>query len=202
MIFRKKSELEILRDNYNKSFPSYPPLMCYKNRWLYGMWLLGNNYKGSGYYGAYPPQYLKRIFSIFQDYKHSDILHLFSGSLGEDIKGMKFDIVNNFEGEVTESLVLGEAKKLSSYFNEDQFSLILADPPYSSEDAYHYGTPLINRNIVLKECYKILRPNGYVVWLDQVLPMYSKKLFNLVGTIGIVRSTNHRVRTVFIFKKV
>lgn len=31
--------------------------------------------------------------------------------------------------------------------------------------------------------------------------MYSKMKFALVGVIGIIRSTNHRVRAVFIFQK-
>ena len=36
----------------------------------------------------------------------------------------------------------------------------------------------------------------------QVLPMYSSKQLKLIGAIGIVRSTNNRVRMAFIFQKV
>ena len=36
---------------------------------------------------------------------------------------------------------------------------------------------------------------------DQVLPMFRKDTFNLVGAIGIVRSTNHRFRVAAIFKR-
>jgi len=44
------------------------------------MWMLGNNYSNhSAYYGAYAPQYLRRVLSMFPDAKKT--LHLFSGSL-------------------------------------------------------------------------------------------------------------------------
>ena len=55
---------------------------------------------------------------------------------------------------------------------------------------------------VIKECYKVLRPGGFLCWMDQVLPMYRKNEFKRVGEIMITRSTNHRVRAVFIFERV
>ena len=82
-----------------------------------------------------------------------------------------------------------------------RFSLILADPPYSEEDAKRYGTPMVNRNTALKEATKILKPGGNLVWLDQVWPMFRKAELRLWGVIGVIRSTNHRVRAVFIFEK-
>lgn len=189
-------EIKDLSENYNSAFPNYPPLVCF-GKWLYGMWMLGNNYKGATYYGSYPPSYLKRILSIFPFYSHEDILHLFSGSLASTTIGLRFDISKDCNPDV-----VGDAHKLSSYFPERKFSLIIANPPYSGEDALHYGTPMANRNLVLRECFSILENWGFVVWLDQVLPIYRKVLFDLVGTIGLIRSTNHRVRSVFIFRKV
>jgi 16S rRNA G966 N2-methylase RsmD len=97
--------------------------------------------------------------------------------------------------------MIGDAENLSNYFNPSTFEIIYADPPYSEEDARNYGFPLINRNKVIKEAYKVLIPGGFLVWLDQVFPMYRKVDYKLVGTINIIRSTNHRVRDVFIFQK-
>jgi SAM-dependent methyltransferase len=125
----------------------------------------------------------------------NNILHLFSGSLDDSIPGIKLDIKGK------NGVIEKDAEKLSGAFSEGRFDLILADPPYSNEDALHYGTPMINRNKVVSECYKILKPGGFLVWLDQVFPMFRKTEFKLVGTIGIIRSTNHRVRCVFIFQK-
>ena len=110
---------------------------------------------------------------------------------------MRFDIRPEMEPDV-----VGDARQLSGYFEPGSFDLILADPPYSEEDALHYGKPMVNRNKVLSECLKILKQGGHLVWLDQALPMFRKTEWRLWGAIGVVRSTNHRVRMVFIFEKV
>ena len=179
---------------YNAKFPDYPPLVC-TDRWLYGVWMLGNDYRSKqGFYGEYPPNYLKRITSLFPDCV--PVLHLFSGSLGEDCGGIRFDIDESGKPDV-----IGDAEQLSSYFPEDFFSVIYADPPYSGEDAQHYGHCLVNRNKVVAECVRVMRDGGFLVWLDQVLPMYRKSGLALVGTIGVIRSTNHRFRVVNIFQK-
>jgi len=190
-----------LSENYHRSFPEYPPLHINGN-WIYGVWFLGNNYKGSGYYGSYPPTYLKRIRSIFtkDQYPNEKVLQLFSGSLNKEDFGIKFDIKN--VNNLTENFVQGDVHKLSEYFTPVCFDLILCDPPYSIEDAEHYGSSMIKRNTVLKECHKVISKGGVLVWLDQVLPQFSKKNWNLFGSIGIVRSTNHRVRFVFFFERI
>jgi len=190
MIIQDRAQL------YNKAFPKYPPLHT-TDRWIYGIWMIGNNYQNKqGYYGEYPPSYLKRILSMFPDIPPDRVLHLFSGSLDKnESTGATFDINPDLK-----PTIVGDAHHLSTYGLEPY--LILGDPPYSGEDSEHYGTPMVNRTKILKECAKILIPGTHLVWLDQVLPMYSKKEFNLVGTIGLIRSTNHRFRVVCIFEKV
>lgn len=175
-------------EHYAKAHPKWPPLRC-DGRWIDGMWIMGNNYKTSGYYGAYPHTYLERVMSMFPDAKA--ILHLFSGSLP---KGpyVRFD---RLQGDV-----VGDAEKLSDYFI-GPFDLILADPPYSVEDCEHYGCAMVNRNKVLAECVKMLQPGGFVVWLDQVLPMFRKVELEMCAVIGMVKSTNHRFRVVTMFRK-
>lgn len=180
---------------YGLAFPKYPPLVA-TDRWLYGIWMIGNDYAGRmSYYGEYPHSYLRRIYSLFPDAQ--GILHLFSGSVSiEHEAEITFDINSELKPDV-----VGDAHRLSSYFEPNYFDLILADPPYTAEDAEHYGTPMVNRNTVVRECYKVLVSGGYLVWLDQVLPMYRKDTVILEGTIGLVRSTNHRFRVVSIFRK-
>jgi len=190
-------ELKDRVENYSKVFPRYPPVVYY-NGWMYGVWVIGNNYRSKRrYYGEYPPTYLKRVYALFPEAKN--VLHLFSGVVekGTWPNETTFDINPDLEPDV-----VGDAHELSKYFEDGNFDLIVADPPYSQEDANHYGTSMINRYKVIKECYKVLKIGGFVCWLDQVLPMYTKKEFKLVGTIGIVRSTNHRFRLLSIFEKV
>jgi len=162
---------------------------------LQGIWLLGNDYRNKTvYWGGHPPNYLLRANALFPDAER--VLHLFSGSLPADPGYTRFDLRDDVEADV-----VGDATKLSTYFPDRKFDLIHADPPYTDEDAAHYGTPPLSRNTVVREVYKVLEPGGYLVWLDMVLPMYRKAELELAGIIGLVRSTNHRFRCVVIFKR-
>lgn len=179
---------------YSKAFPKFPPLRLWNGR-IEDIWFLGRNYQShSAYYGSYPGNYLKRMETLFPD--PSPILHLFSGSLPEG-NYIRFDRKAELNPDV-----LGSAEELSKYFADYKFGLIFADPPYSIEDAEHYGCTLIKRNIVIDECWKVLLPGGFLIWLDQVWPQYSKSKWNLYGKIGIEISTNHRSRSVTILQKV
>lgn len=188
---------------YNRKFEKWPAshLMATEDgKWISGIWMIGNNYKSKKkYHGEYPPTYLDRITSLFPD--ASTPLHLFSGIIPKSDKYTTFDI--NVKGQL-EPDIAGEAEKLSTYFDfnyDKKFDIIYADCPYTDEDANKYGVPLINRNVVVKECQKVLAPGGFLIWLDQVFPMHKKTDLKICGLIGMVRSTNHRVRTVFIFRK-
>ena len=183
-------------ENYNKTFERYSRPLQASDQWLWGVWIIGNNYSDkSRYYGEYPPGYLDRVMSLFPDIEDNEILHLFSGSLSESVKGIRFDINPELKPDI-----VGDAEKLSEFLS---FSprLIIADPPYSEEDTNHYGICMVNRNKVVQECAKVLKPGGFLVWLDQVIPMYRREELELVGTI-VIRSTNHRVKMVFILQKV
>lgn len=176
---------------YSEKFPDWPPLRV-DDRWLDGMWIMGNNYRTSGYYGAYPHTYLDRVSSLFPDAQR--ILHLFSGSL---VPGL----YTRFDRLPEHADVVGDAEQLSTCFPDRKFDLIYADPPYSVEDCEHYGCAMVNRNKVVAECAKVLEPGGFLVWLDQVLPMFRKVELHMCGVIGMVKSTNHRFRVVTIFQR-
>ena len=82
----------------------------------------------------------------------------------------------------------------------NKYDLVLADPPYSVEDAEHYQTSMIKRNVVMKALER-LTSGTHIVWLDQVLPMYRKDMFTVEAVIGMVKSTNHRFRVITIFRR-
>jgi len=184
---------------YAKAFPDFPPLRA-DDRWLDGMWVMGNNFKGSGFYGAYPPAYLRRVLSMFPEVEPGRILHLFSGSLDDSVPGVRFDLIGNEDDGSRHPTVVGDAHDLANCFPADSFDLVLADPPYTDEDAARYGTPAVRRNEVLRQLRSVVAQGGNVVWLDQVLPMFSKRDWHLWGLIGIVRSTNHRFRVASMFR--
>lgn len=160
---------------------------------LCGTWVMGNNYSvKSEYYGGYPHGYLKRIKALFPD--KNRVLHLFSGKVEKDI----FDGVTVDNNTANSPDILADAHDLPF---DQEFDLVLADPPYSIEDCDHYGTIMVKRNKVLEQSAKALKKGGHIVWLDQVLPMYRKAELKTVGYIGMVKSTNHRFRVITIFEK-
>ncbi len=206
-------ELAERAERYRTTFPDYPPIIHDKG-WLYGVWMIGANYKRTNNrYGAYPPSYLRRVHSMFPD--AGKVLHLFSGGLKlQDAINAAFsdrDFIAH-QGHAMELVdchgpdegcyPTWQSNVLELPFEwEQRFDLVLADPPYSKEDAAKYGDKTVPSSQVFSQAWHVARPGAFMVWLDQKLPMYQKKLWRLCGTIGLVRSTNHRMRLVSIFER-
>lgn len=180
--------------NYDAEMPFPASLFVGGDGRMVGTWIMGNDYRvRSGYYGGYPAGYLRRIKALFPD--KTRVLHLFSGKV--DLATMPGDSVDlNAENEPT---FVDDAQILASVPLAN-YDLVLADPPYSVEDADHYQPTMVKRNKVFR-ALSGLRPGTHVVWLDQVLPMYRKDTFAMEGVIGMVKSTNHRFRVVTIFRR-
>jgi hypothetical protein len=159
-----------------------------------GTFRMGNDYRvKSGYYGGYPATYLKRIKALFPDKRR--VLHLFSGKV--DTSAFPGDTVD-INPELNPTFV-SDAHTLRGVPLEE-YDLVLADPPYSYEDAERYGTSMINRSLVLKALLGI-SPGTQVVWLDQALCMYRKVDWQPEAFIGVVKSTNHRFREITVFRR-
>lgn len=161
---------------------------------IVGTWIMGNDYRvRSGYYGGYPAGYLRRIRALFPEKRR--VLHVFSGRVEQ--AGLAGDTV-----DINPALAptyLDDAQSLEGV-PLGEYDLVLADPPYSVEDAERYATSMVRRNKVMRALER-LGPDAHVVWLDQVLPMYRKTRFDIEGVIGMVKSTNHRFRVITIFRR-
>jgi hypothetical protein len=160
------------------------------------MWFIGNAWAvKSRYYGGYPQGYLKRVRALFPDKQR--VLHLFSGKVDvEQFPGDTLDI--KLERKPT---FVADAHTLEGVPIED-YDLVLADPPYSAEDADHYGTSLVSRNKVVEVLSHQMRPGAHLAWLDQAQPMYAKARLKPEAAIGIVRSTMHRYRCLLIWQRI
>lgn len=161
---------------------------------LVGTWIMGNNYTvRSAYYGGYPAGYLRRVKSLFPD--KTRVLHLFSGRV--DLAALPGDTV-----DINPALAPTFVDDAQTLLNVplERYDLVLADPPYSVEDAERYQTTMIKRNVVMRALQR-LPAGAHVAWLDQVLPMYRKDAFDIDGVIGMVKSTNHRFRVVTLFRR-
>jgi hypothetical protein len=159
-----------------------------------GTWVMGNNYRvKSGLYGGYPAGYLRRIRALFPDKRAA--LHLFSGKV--DLEAFPGDTVD-IDPDLNPTYI-DDAQNLTCVPLE-KYDLCLVDPPYSIEDAEHYGTSMIRRNRVMRALQR-LPAGAHVVWLDQVHPMYRKDAFVMEAMIGMLKSTNHRYRMIVIFRR-
>lgn len=185
-------------ENYNKTFPP-PPLHVDRlagKDCITGCWFLGGS-RHSDFYGAYHNEYLSRVTTLFGDAEK--VLHLFSGSLPASPKYTRVGIDPTAKGKTAD--IVGNAEQLSSFlpFKPD---IIYADPPYTKQEAEEdYQISLVNGPRVLDECGLVLQPGGFVVWLDQRLPVFSNDRLRLVGLISYIRSTGNRFRVVSIFQK-
>jgi hypothetical protein len=147
---------------------------------------MGNDYRvESDYYGGYPAGYLRRVRSPFPD--KSRPLHVFSGKV--DVAAFPGDTVDI--NAALNPTYVDDAQSLQTVPLE-RYDLVLADPPYSVEDAERYQTTMVKRNLAMRALQR-LPAEAHVVWLDQVLPMYRKDAFAIEGVIGIVKSTSVQV---------
>jgi 16S rRNA G966 N2-methylase RsmD len=162
---------------------------------IVGTWLMGQNYTvRSQYYGGFPSGYLRRVKALFPD--KQKVLHLFSGKVDlKEFPGDTVDINASLKPNYVDDAQTLQLVPLEIY------DLVLCDPPYSVEDAEHYKTTMIKRNIVMRNLGMRLPISAHVVWLDQVLPMWKKSKLKLTGAIGMMKSSNHRFRMVSIFEK-
>ncbi len=185
---------------YNKAFEHLGPpntSMFYENKnareFIISGWFVGGG-NISDLYGSYQIEYLKRIQVLFPD--AVKVVHLFVGSLPPS---PNYTRVGLPQGDFKPDIEC-DAHHLSSKlpFKAD---LIYADPPYSIEDSEHYQNSMVNRERVVAECALCLEPGGFLVWLDQALPIFSNNDLQLVGFISYIRSTGNRFRVVSLFRK-
>ncbi len=186
--------LEDRIDNYVRETKFPRSLFVSEDGRIVGTWIMGNDYRvKSAYYGGYPAGYLRRVKALFPDKRR--VLHLFSGKVELDaLPGDTVDINRRLRPTFVDDAQTLEHVPLERY------DLILADPPYSVEDAERYRTTMIKRNAVMRALRRAAE-GTHIVWLDQVLPMYRKDAFAIEAVIGMVKSTNHRFRVVTIFRR-
>ncbi len=181
-------------DNYARVTGFPRSLFLDENGCVVGTWIMGNDYRvKSAYYGGYPAGYLRRMRALFPDKRR--VLHLFSGRV--DLDAFPGDTVDI--NPACEPTYLDDAQRLE-HVPLEEYDLVLADPPYSVEDADHYNTTMVKRNLVMRALRR-LPVGAHVVWLDQVLPMYRRDAFAQEAVIGMWKSTNHRFRGITIFRR-
>lgn len=135
----------------------------------------------------------------------SDILDISENNLrllnvfcGMNKHGIRVDI----KKEVNPDLCC-DIHKLSEYIGENSFNVILADPPYSTEEAKElYNTPKLNYLKWTKECDKILEPEGLlIVYHKYVMPNPNPEKYVIAKRVFIGNRSYHLPRVAIYFQK-
>lgn len=164
---------------------------------LYAVWVVGNDYRNKAqYYGTYPPRFLEHVMALFPDAGSDDVLHVFSGALPPG-PYTRVDVNPMLKPDV-----VGNVYDVARLFPTRRFPLIIADPPYSDDDAVNYGTVMVDRYRVTQALASVAPIGGFLAWLDCVWPMHTKEQWVTVGRIYLQRGTNHRVRALSLFERV
>lgn len=169
----------------------YPPTI-WSHGWIYGMWYCGTAFTKSIYYGQFPATFVKRFTRMFEG---AELLHLCCGRCAID------GAVNLDMMALPEVDARANVERLP--FRAAIFDVVLIDPPYTQQDAQKYGVARAPRSVrVLEEAARVLRPDGWLCWLDTKYPTYRRKSWKLAGLIGVVTGFQRKMRVLSMFQKV
>lgn len=164
--------------NYERATSLPASLFVSGNGQIVGTWVMGNCY---GKEGDYPAGYVRRVRSLFPDKQR--VLHVYS------------DGREQLPGEYARTL------RALSRQPVEKFDLVLCDPPYSRESPNSLSNPKVQRQKTASVLADRLAEGSYIAWLDQIFPSYRRDQLEVEALIGVIRSANHRVRALTIFRK-
>ena len=123
------------------------------------------------------------------------ILNLFCGM---NKYGYRVDI----KEEVKPDLIC-DAHHISLHIKDKLFNVILADPPYSNEEALKlYNTPKLSYKKWTAECDKLLLENGIlIVYHKLIMPNPNPEKYEVVKRVFIGNRPNHSPRVAVFYKK-
>ena len=127
--------------------------------------------------------------------EYPKILNLFCGM---NKHGFRVDI----KPEVNPDL-LCDAHSFAEKLNGRKFNLIIADPPYSTEEAKDiYGTPPLKYKKWTAECDKVLDDGGLLmIYHKYVMPNPNPEKYIVAKRVFIGNRTMHLPRVCIIFQK-
>ena len=154
--------------------------------------------KPDHYKGGMPLYAEQWLIALAQDILGQKSVKLLNVFCGMNQFGIRVDI----KPEVAPD-VLCDAHRLSEKLNGEIFDVILADPPYSTEEARDlYSTPPLKYKLWTSECDKLLRPGGLLmIYHKYVMPNPNPDKYVVVKRVFIGNRTMHLPRACIIFQK-
>ena len=151
-----------------------------------------DHYKGG--MPLYAEEWLIQLAKDILDNDKPDILQVFCGM---NKYGFRVDI----KQEVSPDLV-ADVHELSKHLDK-KFDLIIADPPYSDQEAKDlYGTPKLKYKIWTRECDLLLKDGGLlIIYHKFIIPNPNPEKYIVEKRVFIGSRTRHLPRVAIYFRK-
>lgn len=147
------------------------------------------------YHGAYPDDYLDRLYAFFEMPTNAKVTHLFSGTVKPRSAS---ETTVDLNPEVHPTLI--EDAQHTSLPDRSQ-DFVFADRDYDEENAKVHNFPLVGPKAVTMECHRLTKPGGFYVMLDWLVSVnYAQD--KRVGVIAITEGSNMRIRVANVFQRV
>lgn len=174
------------------------------------------------YYGAYPNGFLERARALLGITPYQSLLHVCGGAAKlYPAKPRGFgpaDRTLDLDAKLSPDYVQSATDPLPPYIpfgglGEESWPAIIADPPYTLDDADHYAPGrerFPSPNKIVRNMLDVVRPGGRVGMLHYVLPSppSPQAKFNpttyrvrFVACIAVVVGYNNRIRTFSVFER-
>ena len=157
------------------------------------------------FYGAYPAGFLHRARALLGVGILDPVLHVCAGSVlhypyaGFGPNDRTLDINPSLSPDFLQDVMAPLPS--SSPFNGEPWKAVLADPPYTSEDARHYGEfPFPDPNRLLYNCLQVVSVGNRVGMLHYLWP-HPGKLGKEVAVVAVGTGRNGRARWFTVFER-
>lgn len=152
------------------------------------------------YYGAYLGGFPERARALLGVSINDPVLHVCGGMA-------KYYPYKNGFGKLDKTLDLDPLTE-PDYLQDARnsypkgFKAILADPPYTEQDAEHYVPGAINYpspNLIMKNAMDALEPGQRAGIIHYILPQVKGSKF--IASVGVLCGFNNRIRLYSVFEK-
>ena len=160
--------------------------------------------KPDHYKGGMPLHCEKWLLDVARDILGKEKIELLSLFCGMCSEGYRVDIKEEVKPDL-----LADAHDFAKHFESSikgvsrKFDVILADPPYSTEESKElYGTKSLSYKTWTKECDKCLKVGGLlIVYHKYVMPNPNPEKYEVVKRVFIGNRTYHLPRAAIYFRK-
>lgn len=154
--------------------------------------------KPDHYKGGMPLHCEKWLIDLARDILGKEDIEILNLFCGMNTQGFRIDLKEEVKPDL-----LANAHDFVRFLKGKKFDLIIADPPYSTEEAKElYETPPLKYKKWTEECEKCLKPGGLlVVYHKYVMPNPNPEKFSVVKRVFIGNRSYHLPRVAIYFQK-